>query len=78
LPLVHPIFAFQTTAPPEIVQLLNVNLFSVTYPKSLAVGTVLSDFEDCLQVKYLGEDGENTSVAGAVAVCSPWDLLVSK
>ncbi|MCH83645.1 embryogenesis-associated protein EMB8-like, partial [Trifolium medium] len=29
-------------------------------------------------VKYLGEDGENTPVAGAVAVCSPWDLLVSK
>jgi hypothetical protein len=40
--------------------------------------TTLSDFEDCLQVKYLGEDGENTPVAGAVAVCSPWDLLVSK
>ncbi|WJX20437.1 hypothetical protein P8452_09993 [Trifolium repens] len=27
-------------------------------------------------VKYLGEDGENTPVAGAVAVCSPWDLLI--
>ncbi|KAL2949180.1 hypothetical protein AAZX31_20G164100 [Glycine max] len=27
-------------------------------------------------VKYLGEDGENIPVAGAVAVCSPWDLLV--
>jgi len=78
LPLVHPIFVFQTTAPLEIVQLLSVNLLSVTYPKSLAVGTALSDFEDCLQVKYLGEDGENTPVAGAVAVCSPWDLLVSK
>lgn len=61
-----------------IVQLLSDNLFSVTYPKSLAVGTALFDFEDCLQVKYLGEDGENTPVAGAVAVCSPWDLLVSK
>ncbi|PNX56438.1 hypothetical protein L195_g049882, partial [Trifolium pratense] len=42
------------------------------------LGTSLSDFKDCLQVKYLGEDGENTPVAGAVAVCSPWDLLVSK
>lgn len=28
------------------------------------------------QVKYLGEDGEDIPVAGAVAVCSPWDLLV--
>ncbi|KAK7279701.1 hypothetical protein RJT34_24758 [Clitoria ternatea] len=27
-------------------------------------------------VKYLGEDGENIPVAGAVAVCSPWDLLL--
>ncbi|MCI68870.1 embryogenesis-associated protein EMB8-like, partial [Trifolium medium] len=28
-------------------------------------------------IKYLGEDGENVPIAGAVAVCSPWDLLVS-
>ncbi|CAI9114698.1 OLC1v1015477C1 [Oldenlandia corymbosa var. corymbosa] len=27
-------------------------------------------------VKYLGEDGENVYVAGAVAICSPWDLLI--
>ncbi|KAH7568161.1 hypothetical protein JRO89_XS07G0249900 [Xanthoceras sorbifolium] len=27
-------------------------------------------------VKYLGEDGENSPVAGAVAICSPWDLLI--
>ncbi|KAI3464417.1 hypothetical protein Pfo_021080 [Paulownia fortunei] len=27
-------------------------------------------------VKYLGEDGENVPVAGAAAVCSPWDLLI--
>ncbi|XP_057490682.1 embryogenesis-associated protein EMB8 isoform X2 [Actinidia eriantha] len=27
-------------------------------------------------VKYLGEDGENVPVAGAVAICSPWDLLI--
>jgi hypothetical protein len=31
----------------------------------------------CFQVKYLGEDGEGTPIAGAVAVCNPWDLLVS-
>ncbi|CAI8604233.1 unnamed protein product [Vicia faba] len=28
-------------------------------------------------VKYLGEEGENTPVAGAVAICSPWDLLIT-
>ncbi|KAG5544655.1 hypothetical protein RHGRI_017180 [Rhododendron griersonianum] len=27
-------------------------------------------------VKYLGEHGENVPVAGAVAICSPWDLLI--
>ncbi|XP_057465496.1 embryogenesis-associated protein EMB8-like [Actinidia eriantha] len=27
-------------------------------------------------VKYLGEDGINTHIAGAAAVCSPWDLLI--
>ncbi|KAM6543119.1 hypothetical protein CsatB_007566 [Cannabis sativa] len=27
-------------------------------------------------VKYLGEDGDNVPVAGAVAICSPWDLLI--
>ncbi|KAL2324741.1 hypothetical protein Fmac_023799 [Flemingia macrophylla] len=29
-----------------------------------------------IMVKYLGEDGENIPVAGAVAICSPWDLLI--
>lgn len=29
------------------------------------------------QVKYLGEEGEKTPVAGAAAICPPWDLLVS-
>nr|GMC81371.1 embryogenesis-associated protein EMB8-like isoform X2 [Ipomoea batatas] len=27
-------------------------------------------------VKYLGEDGVNTPIAGAAAICSPWDLLI--
>ncbi|KAM5562051.1 embryogenesis-associated protein EMB8 [Rosa sericea] len=27
-------------------------------------------------VKYLGEDGDSVPVAGAVAICSPWDLLI--
>lgn len=30
-----------------------------------------------VKVKYLGEDGENTPVAGAASICSPWDLVVS-
>ncbi|CAA7051707.1 unnamed protein product [Microthlaspi erraticum] len=28
-------------------------------------------------VKYLGENGPNTPLVGATAVCSPWDLLIS-
>ncbi|KAL4312883.1 hypothetical protein GQ457_01G029400 [Hibiscus cannabinus] len=27
-------------------------------------------------VKYLGEDREKVPIAGAVAICSPWDLLI--
>ncbi|XP_039049087.1 embryogenesis-associated protein EMB8-like [Hibiscus syriacus] len=27
-------------------------------------------------VKYLGEDGTNTLLDGAAAICSPWDLLI--
>ncbi|KAG9444003.1 hypothetical protein H6P81_015343 [Aristolochia fimbriata] len=27
-------------------------------------------------VKYLGEEGENTPLAGAAAICSPWDLVI--
>ncbi|XP_010675413.2 uncharacterized protein LOC104891355 isoform X2 [Beta vulgaris subsp. vulgaris] len=27
-------------------------------------------------VKFLGEDGEDIPIAGAVAICSPWDLLI--
>ncbi|XP_078433843.1 alpha/beta-Hydrolases superfamily protein [Wolffia australiana] len=27
-------------------------------------------------VKYLGEEGENTPLAGAASICSPWDLVV--
>ncbi|GJM92430.1 hypothetical protein PR202_ga08904 [Eleusine coracana subsp. coracana] len=29
-----------------------------------------------ITVKYLGEEGESTPVAGAVSICSPWDLLI--
>lgn len=36
-----------------------------------------TDSSSNFQVKYLGEEGVNTAVVGAVAICSPWDLLVS-
>lgn len=29
-------------------------------------------------VKYLGEEKESTAIAGAAAVCSPWDLLIGE
>ncbi|PKI41889.1 hypothetical protein CRG98_037716 [Punica granatum] len=45
------------------------------YPKAplFAVGTSIGAN---ILVKYLGEDGENVPIAGAVAICSPWDLLI--
>nr|GLL48443.1 embryogenesis-associated protein EMB8-like [Ipomoea trifida] len=45
------------------------------YPKApiFVVGTSIGAN---ILVKYLGEDGDNVPVAGAVAVCSPWDLLI--
>ncbi|KAK2972661.1 hypothetical protein RJ640_003434 [Escallonia rubra] len=43
------------------------------------VDLIVVDFNEQLadisKVKYLGEDGDNVPVAGAAAVCSPWDLL---
>lgn len=72
-PLVHSLSAFQTTAK------LRRTIWFLTYSRicnELSFVTALFDLKDCLQIKYLGEDGENIPVAGAVAVCSPWDLLV--
>ncbi|CAH9120506.1 unnamed protein product, partial [Cuscuta epithymum] len=45
------------------------------YPKApiFVIGTSIGAN---ILVKYLGEDGDNVPVAGAVAVCSPWDLLI--
>ncbi|CAN4108163.1 unnamed protein product [Withania somnifera] len=45
------------------------------YPQAplFAVGTSIGAN---VLVKYLGEEGVNTSIDGAVAICSPWDLLI--
>ncbi|CAK7323586.1 unnamed protein product [Dovyalis caffra] len=45
------------------------------YPKAplFAIGTSIGAN---ILVKYLGEDGARTPVAGAAAVCNPWDLLI--
>ncbi|KAJ4823037.1 hypothetical protein Tsubulata_012354 [Turnera subulata] len=51
-----------------------VNHLHHEYPKIplFLVGTSLGAN---VVVKYLGEEGENTPIAGAVSVCNPWDLL---
>ncbi|PWZ31739.1 Embryogenesis-associated protein EMB8 [Zea mays] len=45
------------------------------YPKTtlFCIGTSIGAN---IVVKYLGEEGENTPIAGAVSICSPWDLLI--
>lgn len=45
------------------------------HPKAplLAVGTSIGAN---ILVKYLGEEGENTPLAGGAAICCPWDLVV--
>ncbi|TXG53806.1 hypothetical protein EZV62_019062 [Acer yangbiense] len=45
------------------------------YPEAplFSVGTSIGSN---ILVKYLGEDGVNTPIVGAAAVCCPWDLLI--
>ncbi|XP_021895988.1 embryogenesis-associated protein EMB8 isoform X2 [Carica papaya] len=52
-----------------------INYLHHEYPKAplFAIGTSIGAN---ILVKYLGEDGGKTPIAGAVAVCSPWDLLI--
>uniref|UniRef100_A0A0E0CAW7 AB hydrolase-1 domain-containing protein n=1 Tax=Oryza meridionalis TaxID=40149 RepID=A0A0E0CAW7_9ORYZ len=52
-----------------------INYLHHKYPKApmLCVGTSIGAN---IVVKYLGEEGENTPVAGAASICSPWDLVV--
>ncbi|KAL6213815.1 hypothetical protein ACLB2K_013254 [Fragaria x ananassa] len=54
-----------------------INHLHHEYPKAplYVVGTSIGAN---ILVKYLGEDGDSVPVAGAVAICSPWDLLVEK
>ncbi|KAL5226523.1 hypothetical protein ABZP36_014788 [Zizania latifolia] len=52
-----------------------INYLHHKYPKApmFCVGTSIGAN---ILVKYLGEEGENTPVAGAASICSPWDLVV--
>ncbi|KAL6616450.1 hypothetical protein ACP70R_038720 [Stipagrostis hirtigluma subsp. patula] len=52
-----------------------INYLHHRYPKIplFCVGTSIGAN---ILVKYLGEEGENTPVAGAASICSPWDLLI--
>lgn len=52
-----------------------INHLRQAYPKAplLAVGTSIGAN---ILVKYLGEEGENTPLGGAAAICCPWDLLI--
>ncbi|OWM67483.1 phospholipase ABHD3-like isoform X2 [Punica granatum] len=45
------------------------------YPKA-PLFTVGTSVGANILVKYLGEDGENVPIAGAVAIGCPWDLLI--
>ncbi|XVF45902.1 hypothetical protein PTKIN_Ptkin02bG0245400 [Pterospermum kingtungense] len=52
-----------------------INYVHYEYPEAplYAVGTSIGAN---ILVKYLGEDGTNTPLVGAAAICSPWDLLI--
>ncbi|KAK3162595.1 hypothetical protein QOZ80_1BG0091360 [Eleusine coracana subsp. coracana] len=52
-----------------------INYLHHKFPKTplFCIGTSIGAN---ILVKYLGEEGESTPVAGAVSICSPWDLLI--
>ncbi|MQL87972.1 hypothetical protein Taro_020537 [Colocasia esculenta] len=52
-----------------------INHLHLEYPKAplFAIGTSIGAN---MLVKYLGEEGDGTPVAGAASICSPWDLVV--
>ncbi|XP_034585323.1 embryogenesis-associated protein EMB8 isoform X2 [Setaria viridis] len=53
-----------------------VNYLHQKYPEA-PLFTVGTSIGANIVVKYLGEEGESTPVAGAASICSPWDLLVT-
>ncbi|KAL6848795.1 hypothetical protein ACP4OV_021378 [Aristida adscensionis] len=53
-----------------------VNLLHQRYPKA-PLFTVGTSIGANILVKYLGEEGESTPIAGAASICSPWDLLIT-
>nr|CAB3465139.1 unnamed protein product [Digitaria exilis] len=53
-----------------------VNFLHQKYPDA-PLFTVGTSIGANIVVKYLGEEGESTPVAGAASICSPWDLLVT-
>ncbi|OEL29031.1 Embryogenesis-associated protein EMB8 [Dichanthelium oligosanthes] len=53
-----------------------VNFLHQKYPEA-PLFTVGTSIGANIVVKYLGEEGESTPVAGAASICSPWDLLVT-
>jgi len=53
-----------------------VNFLHHEYPDA-PLFTVGTSIGANIVVKYLGEEGESTPVAGAASICSPWDLLVT-
>ncbi|CAH9058726.1 unnamed protein product [Cuscuta europaea] len=52
-----------------------IDYLHIQYPEAplFSVGTSIGAN---VLVKYLGEDGVNTPIVGAAAICSPWDLLI--
>ncbi|KAK3135484.1 hypothetical protein QOZ80_5BG0419530 [Eleusine coracana subsp. coracana] len=53
-----------------------VNLLHQRYPKA-PLFTIGTSIGANILVKYLGEEGESTPIAGAASICSPWDLLIT-
>ena len=56
---------------------IGANILVKYHVKTLA-GSIFCSFNLKLaaQVKYLGEEGDNTPLGAGAAICCPWDLLV--
>ncbi|XP_059313546.1 embryogenesis-associated protein EMB8-like isoform X1 [Lycium ferocissimum] len=52
-----------------------IDYLHTQYPQAPLFAVGLSIGANVL-VKYLGEEGVNTAIVGAAAICSPWDLLI--